>query len=100
MIAVSENGSKPKIIYTMLRVSQLERSVTFYTKVLGMNEFRREVYPEGRFTLVFVGYGDESSNSTIELTFNWDKSEHQHGTAFGHIAIGIDNVHAACNYLT
>lgn len=65
-----------------------------------MNELRREEYLEGRFTLVFVGYGDEASNSTIELTFNWDENEYQHGTAFGHIAIGVDDIHAACNYLT
>lgn len=100
MSALLDKGFKSKIIYTMIRVSDLERSVSFYTKALGMNEFRREEYPEGRFTLVFVGYGDESSNSTIELTFNWDENEYQHGTAFGHIAIGVDDIHAACDSLT
>jgi lactoylglutathione lyase len=93
-------GFNPKIIYTMIRVSDLERSVIFYTKILGMNEFHREEYPEGRFTLVFIGYGDESSNSTIELTFNWDESVYQHGTAFGHIAIGVNDIYAACHHLT
>lgn len=93
-------GIKPKVIYTMIRVSDLERSVIFYTKVLGMNEFRREEYPEGRFTLVFVGYGDESSNSTIELTFNWDENKVKHGTAFGHIAIGVSDMYAICDHLT
>jgi lactoylglutathione lyase len=96
---VSQNGFKAKIIYTMIRVSDLERSVAFYTDVLGMSEFRREEYPEGRFTLVFVGYGDESSNSTIELTYNWDENEYQHGTAYGHIALGVDDIYVACDYL-
>lgn len=96
MVAISNNDSKARIIYTMIRVSDLERSVSFYTKALGMNEFRREEYPEGRFTLVFVGFANESSNSAIELTFNWDDSEYHHGTAFGHIAIGVADIHAAC----
>lgn len=100
MNTVLDKGFKPKIIYTIIRVSHLERSVTFYTKVLGMNEFRREEYPEGRLTLVFVGYGDEPSNSTIELTFNWNENEYQHGTAFDHIAIGVDDIHTACAHLT
>lgn len=90
---------KPKIIYTMIRVSDLDISVKFYTKVLGMNELRREEYPDGRFTLVFVGYGDDSSNSTIELTFNWDEIKYQHGTAFGHIAIGVYDIHTVCDHL-
>jgi lactoylglutathione lyase len=94
-----EMGYKPEIIYTMIRVRDLERSVTFYTQVLGMTELRREEYPDGRFSLVFVGYGDESSNSTIELTYNWDQTDYQHGTAFGHIAIGIEDIHATCDYL-
>ncbi|MFT6097608.1 MAG: lactoylglutathione lyase [Arenicella sp.] len=95
----SQKGIKAKIIYTMIRVSDLERSVAFYTDVLGMSEFRREEYPEGRFTLVFVGYGDESSNSTIELTYNWDENEYQHGNAYGHIALGVDDIYVACDYL-
>ncbi|MBL4673083.1 MAG: lactoylglutathione lyase [Arenicella sp.] len=96
---VSQKGFKAKIIYTMIRVSDLDRSVAFYTDVLGMSVFRREEYPEGRFTLVFVGYGDESSNSTIELTFNWDENEYQHGTAYGHLALGVDDIYAACDHL-
>jgi lactoylglutathione lyase len=89
-----------RILYTMIRVRNLERSLAFYTTALGMHELRREDYPEGRFTLVFVGYGGESSNSTIELTYNWVESEYQHGTSFGHIALGVEDLYAMCDHLS
>jgi len=88
-----------RILYTMIRVSDLEKALTFYLTILGMKEFRREEYPQGRFTLVFIGYGDEESNAMIELTYNWDKNKYQHGTRFGHIAIGVEDIYATCNHL-
>ncbi len=80
----------------MLRVSNLERSIQFYTHVLGMDLLRRDDYEEGRFTLAFVGYGCEQENTVIELTHNWDTSEYELGNGFGHIAIQVDDVYQAC----
>lgn len=88
-----------RMLHAMIRVSDLERSLTFYVDALGMQELRREDYPEGRFTLVFVGYGDEASNTVIELTHNWDEGDYSHGTAFGHIAIGMADIYSACERL-
>ena len=84
-----------RILHTMLRVGDLERSIRFYTEVLGMKLLRRKDYPEGRFTLAFVGYGDESENTVIELTHNWDTDHYDLGTGYGHIAIEVDDVYAA-----
>ncbi|GAB2582333.1 lactoylglutathione lyase [Nitrincola alkalisediminis] len=80
----------------MLRVGNLEKSLDFYTNVLGMSLHRQKDYPEGRFTLAFVGYGDESKHSAIELTHNWDTDAYELGTGFGHVAIEVDDVYAAC----
>ena len=85
-----------RILHTMIRVGNLERSLAFYTDVLGMRLLRRQDYPEGRFTLAFVGYCDESEGATIELTHNWDTSSYEIGNAFGHIALTVDDAHAAC----
>ncbi len=85
-----------RLLHTMLRVGDLDRSIAFYTGVLGMRELRRKAYPEGQFTLAFVGYGDESENTVLELTYNWDVDHYEIGNAFGHIAIEVDNVSAAC----
>lgn len=85
-----------RLLHTMLRVGNLERSLTFYTEVLGMRLLRRKDYPEGRFTLAFVGYGDESSTAVLELTHNWDTSSYEIGTGYGHIALGVDDIHATC----
>ena len=85
-----------RIAYTMIRVADLNRSVTFYTDVLGMTLFRREEYPTGRFTLAFLGYGEETSGATVELTWNWDITAYDRGNAWGHIAIAVDNVYAHC----
>lgn len=86
-----------RILHTMLRVAQLERSLAFYTEVLGMQLLRRQDYPEGRFTLAFVGYDSEDNSAVIELTWNWDTDHYDLGTAYGHIAIGVDDIHAVCN---
>lgn len=86
-----------RILHTMIRVGNLDNSLAFYTDVLGMKLLRRHEYPEGRFTLAFVGYGDESANAVIELTHNWDTDSYQLGDAFGHIAIAVDDAAAACD---
>ncbi|BDG10878.1 lactoylglutathione lyase [Anaeromyxobacter paludicola] len=85
-----------RILHTMIRVGNLERSVAFYTEVLGMTLLRRHDYPEGRFTLAFVGYGDESRQPAIELTHNWDTPAYELGNGFGHIALEVPDAAAAC----
>jgi len=85
-----------RILHTMLRVGNLERSLAFYTEVLGMQLLRRQDYPEGRFTLAFVGYGPESEGAVIELTHNWDTPAYDLGNAFGHIALAVPDAYAAC----
>lgn len=86
-------------LHTMLRVGDLERSVSFYTGLLGMKELRRTEVPEGKYTLVFVGYGDEDNNTVLELTYNWGVDHYEMGTAFGHLALGVPDIYAACNKL-
>jgi len=83
----------------MLRVGNLQRSIDFYTGVLGMRLLRQKDYPDGRFTLAFVGYGDETDNSVIELTYNWDTDHYELGTGYGHIAIEVDDVYEAVEEL-
>ncbi len=85
-----------RMLHTMLRVGNLERSIKFYTEVLGMTELRRAEYPDGKFTLVFIGYGDETSNTVLELTYNWDTESYDLGNGYGHIAIGVADAAAAC----
>lgn len=85
-----------RLLHTMLRVSNLEQSLAFYTDVLGMTLFRRKDYPDGRFTLAFVGFGNEQDNACVELTHNWDTDSYALGNAFGHIALEVDDVYAAC----
>ena len=83
-----------RILHTMLRVTDLEQSLQFYTQVLGMKLLRQKDYPEGRFTLAFVGFGDEQA--VLELTHNWDTKQYELGTAYGHIALEVDDVYSAC----
>jgi len=85
-----------RILHTMIRVGDLERSIEFYTEVLGMRLLRRQDYPGGRFTLAFVGYGPEETDAVIELTHNWDTTSYQLGEGFGHIALAVDDARAAC----
>lgn len=85
-----------QFLHTMLRVGNLERSLAFYQEVLGMRLLRRQDYPEGRFTLAFVGYGDETDHTVLELTHNWDTDSYELGNAFGHIAIGVEDAYQAC----
>ncbi len=85
-----------RILHTMLRVGDLERSLAFYTEGLGMKLLRRHDYPEGKFTLAFVGYGDESQGAVIELTYNWGVEKYELGTGYGHIAIEVEDAYKAC----
>jgi lactoylglutathione lyase len=85
-----------RLLHTMLRVGDLDRSIAFYTEVLGMRLLRRSEHPEGRFTLAFVGYGPESSEAVIELTHNWGVDRYELGSAFGHLAVEVDDAAAAC----
>lgn len=86
-----------RILHTMIRTGDLDRSIDFYTNVLGMKLLRQHDYPDGKFTLAFLGYGDEKENTVIELTYNWGVDRYDMGTGFGHIAIEVDDVYAACD---
>ena len=86
-----------RLLHTMLRVGNIERSLAFYQDVLDMQLLRQQDYPEGRFTLAFIGYGDEANHTVIELTHNWDTEQYELGNAYGHIAIEVDNAAAACD---
>jgi lactoylglutathione lyase len=85
-----------RILHTMLRVGDLDKSLAFYTEVLGMKVIRKRDYPDGRFTLAFVGYGEESETAVLELTHNWDTKSYELGNAYGHIAVQVDDAYAAC----
>ena len=85
-----------RMLHTMLRVGDLDRSIVFYTDVLGMQLLRRKEYPSGRFTLAFLGYGPESEQTVLELTHNWDTSSYELGDAYGHIALGVEDIRSTC----
>ena len=88
-----------RILHTMIRVGDLDRSLAFYTEVLGMRLLRRQDYPAGRFTLAFVGYGPESEGAVLELTHNWDTASYELGSGFGHVAIEVSDAYAACEQI-
>lgn len=88
-----------KILHTMIRVNDLDQSIRFYCDVLGMKLLRKKDYPSGRFTLAFVGYAPESEASVIELTHNWGTHQYDLGNAFGHIALGVDDIYRTCETL-
>ena len=98
-IALIHKEIAMRILHTMIRVTDLDRSLAFYTEILGMRLLRRTDYPEGRFTLVFVGYGDESENTALELTHNWDTASYEMGNGFGHVALEVDDAYAACEQI-
>lgn len=85
-----------RILHTMLRVGDLSKSVDFYTNILGMQELSRREYPDGKFTLVFLGYGRNPEHAEIELTYNWGVDHYELGSAFGHVAIGVDDIYKTC----
>jgi lactoylglutathione lyase len=85
-----------RLLHTMLRVGNLDESLRFYCEVLGMQLLRRKDYPNGEFTLAFIGYGDETDNTVIELTYNWGTTQYDLGDAYGHIALGVDDIYATC----
>jgi lactoylglutathione lyase len=86
-----------RVLHTMLRVGDLDRSIKFYTDVLGMKLLRRKDYPDGKFTLAFVGYGPETEHAVVELTYNWGTDQYDLGNAFGHIALEVDDAYKACD---
>ncbi len=88
-----------RLLHTMIRVNDLDESLRFYCGALGMTLLRKQEYPGGRFTLAFVGYGDEGSQSVVELTYNWDTHHYDLGNAFGHLAIGVPDIYKACDAL-
>jgi lactoylglutathione lyase len=88
-----------RLLHTMLRVIDLQKSIDFYTNIFGMTLLRQKDYPDGQFTLAFLGYGEESENTAIELTYNWDKHHYDLGNAFGHLAIEVDDVYKAVDQI-
>ena len=86
-----------RLLHTMLRVGDLDKSLDFYTRILGMSLLRKHDYPEGKFTLAFVGYGAESEQAVIELTYNWGVDRYELGNAYGHIALEVEDAYAACD---
>lgn len=89
-----------RFLHAMIRVADLEASLDFYTRHLGMQVLRRQDYPEGRFTLAFVGYGPETDHTVLELTHNWDQAEpYSHGSGFGHLALGVEDIYGTCDGL-
>jgi lactoylglutathione lyase len=96
----ASDTDKYRFLHTMIRVRDLDKSLKFYTDLLGMKILRQRDYPTGKFTLAFVGYGEEAGNTVIELTHNWEQAEpYQLGTAFGHLAIGVPDVYKTCERL-
>jgi lactoylglutathione lyase len=85
-----------RLLHTMIRVGDLDRSIAFYTGILGMKVLRRKDYPDGKFTLAFVGYGDEADHTVIELTHNWETKSYEVGNGFGHLAVSVPDAYKAC----
>lgn len=88
-----------RLLHTMLRVADLQKSIDFYTHIMGMKLLRKSENNEYQYTLAFIGYGDESDTTVLELTYNWGKSTYQMGDAFGHIAIAVDDIYATCDFI-
>ena len=93
---MNNSATPSRILYPMIRVTNIDRSVNFYINALGMRELRRESFKVGRFTLLFVGYGEEESGTVLELTYNWDEHCYEQGTGYGHLALEVTDIHAVC----
>lgn len=94
---MTEAAARYRLLHTMIRVNDLDRSLDFYTRLLGMRLLRKQDYPDGKFTLAFVGYGEEKETTVVELTYNWGRAEpYELGSGFGHLAIGVPDIVAAC----
>ncbi|MGR6873124.1 lactoylglutathione lyase [Pseudomonas sp. HK3] len=93
------NFAPTRLLHTMLRVKNLDKSIEFYTSILGMEVLRKHDYIEGRFTLAFLGYEDERTATAIELTYNWGEYEYELGKGFGHIAFAVNDLHTLCDHL-
>lgn len=89
-----------RLLHTMLRVTDLDKSIDFYTNIFGMQMLRKKDFPEGKFTLAFLGYGSEEENTVLELTHNWETDSYDLGNAYGHIAIGVEDAYKACDEIT
>jgi lactoylglutathione lyase len=98
-MAAARRGETMQLLHTMIRVGNLDESLDFYCNKLGMKLLRKKDFPGGEFTLAFVGYGDERDNTVVELTYNWGTSKYDIGTAFGHLAIGVDDIYKTCTEL-
>jgi len=97
---MSNNSATPsRILYPMIRVCNIDRSLKFYVNALGMRELRRESFKAGRFTLLFVGYGEEANGTVLELTYNWDEQHYEHGNRYGHLALEVKDIYKACERL-
>ena len=97
---MADTAPTGRLLHTMIRVRELDRSIDFYTRLLGMNLIRKKDYPSGEFTLAFVGYGDEKDSSVIELTYNWPRKEpYAIGDGYGHMAIGVGDIYKTCDRL-
>jgi lactoylglutathione lyase len=99
MFDVVPDHGPMRLLHTMLRVRDLDETIRFYTEMFGMKLLRRKDYPEGRFTLAFVGYGDESEQTVLEFTHNWDTGDYDLGNAYGHVALGVGDIYATCERL-
>jgi lactoylglutathione lyase len=97
LMQMTEAPVEFRMMHTMIRVLDLEKSIKFYTELLGMKLLRKHDFPDGRFTLAFVGYGSEENSTVVELTHNWDQTEpYQLGSGFGHLALGVRGIYAVC----
>jgi lactoylglutathione lyase len=88
-----------KFLHAMIRINDLDESIEYYCGLLGMKLLRKQEYPSGKFTLAFVGYGDETNNTVVELTYNWDTHQYNIGNGFGHLALGVDDIYKTCDDL-
>lgn len=99
MTAINKSIAPSKMLFAMLRVNDLDTSIAFYRDMLGMKELERETFPDAKFTAVYMGYGDKEKDTVLELTYNWENDGYEHGTAFGNITLGVDDVFAVEAFL-